>query len=110
MSTLGATSGVAALDFNEFYNVLDGQLVKTKNTRQSLNPSTLEPNPEVPVSTIEDVDAAVRFARVAAAQWVKVPLTERQQAVLNFAQGLRAEKDGFAMLTREQGKPVSSFK
>jgi acyl-CoA reductase-like NAD-dependent aldehyde dehydrogenase len=95
------------LDFAEFYNVVDGKLESTEETRRSLNPSTLEKNPPVPVSTRKDVDRAVQAAKVAAESWAAVPYKERQKAVARFADGLETLKGIFAhMLTREQGKPV----
>ncbi|KAH7459281.1 hypothetical protein FOMA001_g20108 [Fusarium oxysporum f. sp. matthiolae] len=95
------------LDFTEFYNVVDGKLESTEETRHSLNPSTLEKNPPVPVSTRKDVDRAVQAAEVAAESWATVPYKERQKAVARFADGLETLKGIFApMLTREQGKPL----
>lgn len=95
------------LDFENFSNVLGGELVKTKSTRQSVNPSTLEPNPDVPVSLAEEVDLAVKHGKAAAALWRNVPIEERRQRVIDFANGLRALREEFALLlTKEQGKPV----
>jgi acyl-CoA reductase-like NAD-dependent aldehyde dehydrogenase len=86
---------------------LNGNLVKTKSSRHSLNPSTLEANPEVPLSTIEDVSKTVQYAKSASKLWAAVPLGKRQQAVIEFANALLGFKDEFAlMLTKEQGKPV----
>lgn len=96
------------LGFTEFYNVVNGKLERTKETRHSLNPSTLDENPLVPVSTQKDVDRAVQAAKIAAESWAAVPYKERQKAVARFADGLQALKSSFAvMLTSEQGKPVS---
>jgi acyl-CoA reductase-like NAD-dependent aldehyde dehydrogenase len=101
------TNGKISLDFSKFYNVINGELLTTGTTRHGINPSTLEPNPEVPVSTPEDVNKAVEGARAAAESWAAVPLEERQQAVLKFAQALGSLAEDFgAMLTKEQGKPV----
>ncbi|KAF5004428.1 hypothetical protein FDECE_9066 [Fusarium decemcellulare] len=95
------------LSFTEFFNVVDGKLEGTRETRHGLNPSTLEENPPVPVSTRDDVDRAVAAAKVAAETWSNVPYKQRQQAVASFADGLEALKDDFAvLLTREQGKPL----
>ncbi|KAK3065149.1 hypothetical protein LTS18_008301 [Coniosporium uncinatum] len=106
MITNGETHG-AKLDFRTFRNVINGRLTKTVETRHGINPSTLESNPEVPVSTREDVDEAVRYARQASQSWAEVPLAERQQAVIRFAAALKVqEKEFAAMLTKEQGKPL----
>lgn len=54
-----SAQGGRSLDFSTFYNVIDGKLSPTKETRHGINPATEEPNPEVPVSTPKDVDRAV---------------------------------------------------
>jgi acyl-CoA reductase-like NAD-dependent aldehyde dehydrogenase len=96
------------LDWNHFYNIINGEKVSTAATRHSINPSTLQLNPEVPVSTPEDVDKAVIGAITAGERWAEVPLIERQQAVLGFAEALKSQKSDFArQLVKEQGKPVS---
>lgn len=102
----GSSSG--GLDFTKFSNVIDGKLSSTSKTRHGINPATDKPNPEVPVSTPEDVDRAVEAAKKVSKAWGKVSYADRRKAVLAFADALEKEKDGFArMLTKEQGKPVS---
>jgi len=97
MITNGETHG-AKLDFRTFRNVINGRLTKTVETRHGINPSTLESNPEVPVSTREDVDEAVRYARQASQSWAEVPLAERQQAVIRFAAALKVQEKEFAAM------------
>lgn len=95
------------LSFDTFFNVIDGKLSTTESTRCSINPSTLKNNPEVPVSTIADVEEAVQAARKAAESWSQVPWEDRRKAVEGFATALEIQQDDFAnMLTKEQGKPV----
>ncbi|KAI1405978.1 aldehyde dehydrogenase [Hypoxylon fuscum] len=94
------------LSFDTFFNVIDGKLSTTESTRCSINPSTLKNNPEVPVSTIADVEEAVQAARKAAESWSQVPWEDRRKAVEGFATALEIQQDDFAnMLTKEQGKP-----
>lgn len=93
--------------FDKFYNVVNGKLVTAEKTMHCINPSTMEANPEVPVSTQDDVDRAVSAAKSAQAKWETVSLADRQKAVLGFAMALDAHKEEFAnLLTKEQGKPV----
>ncbi|OAL27793.1 hypothetical protein AYO20_09646 [Fonsecaea nubica] len=102
-----ATSTSGSLDFTTFSNVIDGKLTSTEKTRHGINPATSKPNPEVPVSTPEDVDKAVAAGKEAFKTWSKTPYAERQKAMLAFADAMEKEKDGFAkMLTQEQGKPL----
>lgn len=96
------------LDFSAFHNVIDGNLSPTEKMRYGTNPSTLEANPASPLSTRADVDRAVAAAKKAYVAWSQTPLDARKQAVVNFAQAILKEVDGFAeILTREQGRPVS---
>ncbi|KAI0168559.1 aldehyde dehydrogenase [Pestalotiopsis sp. NC0098] len=94
------------LDFSAFHNVIDGNLSPTEKMRYGTNPSTLEANPASPLSTRADVDRAVAAAKKAYVAWSQTPLDARKQAVVNFAQAILKEVDGFAeILTREQGRP-----
>ncbi|VUC30186.1 unnamed protein product [Clonostachys rosea] len=95
------------LTFDEFSNIINGELRKTKQARYSINPSTLEHNPPVPVSSLDDVDEAVGHARNAFKSWSKIPLSARREAVVALAAGLHSLKSDFAhLLVREQGKPL----
>ncbi|KAI1464446.1 aldehyde dehydrogenase [Daldinia caldariorum] len=94
------------ISFDNFFNVIDGKLTSTETTRRSVNPSTLKNNPDVPLSTIEDVDKAVQAAKKAAESWAQVSWEDRKKAVEGFASALEAQIDDFAaLITREQGKP-----
>lgn len=106
--TSNGTNGHSkSLDWTKFSNTVNGQQKQTSETRHSINPSTLEEGPEVPVSTQADVDEAVKAAREAAPAWGEVSVADRQKAVLAYADALDAAKDDFTkMLTKEQGKPV----
>lgn len=106
-ATNGAGTG-SALSWDTFTNIIDGKAATTKNTRNAINPATEEPSSTVPVATEEDVDRAMEAAERAFGQWAAVPYAKRQQAVKDYADALEAEKENFAaLLTREQGKPVS---
>jgi len=104
----GVNGTHADLQWNTYQNVIDGILESTKETRHSINPATGKPNPEVPVSTPEDVDRAVAAAQKAFPTWAQTSWADRKKALLAFADGLEKNKEPFAkMLTQEQGKPVS---
>lgn len=106
-TTNGANGTDASLDWSTFKNTINGKQASTEKTRHGINPATGKPNPEVPVSTPDDVEKAIAAAQKAFKPWAKTPYSERKKAVLAFADALVAEKDGFAkMLTQEQGKPV----
>lgn len=93
--------------FSGFYNTINGKLTSTEKTRHGINPATGKPNPEIPVSTQQDVDVAVAAAREAFKTWSKTPWEQRKQAVLDFADAVEEHTDDFAkLMTQEQGKPV----
>lgn len=95
------------VNFEKFANVVGGLLKTTESTRHGINPSTLEPLAPVPISTTQDVDAAVDAAARGAAEWAKVPLEKRREALDRYADALAAQADEFAaMLVKEQGKAV----
>ena len=88
--------------------MINNKLTSTSATRHGTNPATLESNPEVPVSTLEDVDNAVASARKAFKPWAATPLEKRREALLAFCDAIHDHADDFApLLTREQGKPLS---
>lgn len=103
------TSNSTPLDFATFYNIIDGKLEGTAQTRHTVSPSTLEQNPPLPLSTAEDAHNAVAAAQKAVKKWAEVPWDERKKAVEGFAEALESQAEEFAqMLNTEQGKPVSS--
>jgi acyl-CoA reductase-like NAD-dependent aldehyde dehydrogenase len=104
MGSIGPTFDV----FSDYKNTINGKLTSTKETRFGINPATGKPNPEVPVSTKEDVDEAMAAGKAAFKKWAKVPWEDRKKAVLAYADAVEKYTDDFAkLLTQEQGKPVS---
>ncbi|KAK2794239.1 hypothetical protein FQN50_009933 [Emmonsiellopsis sp. PD_5] len=98
---------MAELDFTTFKNTIGGKLTPTAETRHGINPATGEPNPEVPVSTPADVDAAVKEGQTAFKLWSKTTYAERQKAILNYAAELEKHAEEFKeLLIKEQGKPA----
>ncbi|KAF2840721.1 aldehyde dehydrogenase [Patellaria atrata CBS 101060] len=103
----GSVNGPADLDFTKFYNVINGKLTSTKVTRHGVNPATLKDLPEVPVSTREDVDAAMKAAEAAFKPWATTSYDERRKLVLAFGDEFERQIGSFVkFLTKEQGKPT----
>ncbi|KAK5098231.1 hypothetical protein LTS08_006364 [Lithohypha guttulata] len=95
------------LEWSQYCNIIDGDLCTTPRTRHGINPATGKANPEVPLSSQEDVDRAMTAAQKAFKQWSTTSYDERRQAVLSFADALETEHAAFSsMLTQEQGKPL----
>lgn len=98
---------MGSVKFDLFYNVINGNRVNTTERRHGINPANMEALPVVPISSIEDVNAAIVAARRIASEWANVPLHERQERVRKLADALESQTADFAkMLTLEQGKPV----
>lgn len=103
MGSIGASFDVCS----NFQNTINGKLSSTEKTRHGINPATGKANPEVPVSTQADVDAAVAAGKEAFKTWSQTPFEERKKAMLAFGDALEAHSADFAkMLTQEQGKPL----
>lgn len=89
-------------------NIINNEFVPTPTTRHSIDPATGEALYEVPVSRKEDLDAAVKAARVAFKSWSATPFSERAQLLLKYADALEANREQIEqLLTKEQGKPLS---
>jgi acyl-CoA reductase-like NAD-dependent aldehyde dehydrogenase len=100
---------IGAIDFTSFSNVINGKLTHTSEQRHGINPATKKPNPEVPVATQQDVDDAVKAGKEAFKTWSKTSIDDRRKALQAYASALKENAKEFAeLLTREQGKPVSS--
>ncbi|KAM5368089.1 hypothetical protein ACJZ2D_009693 [Fusarium nematophilum] len=95
------------LNFAVFSNIINGQPSETTIQRQGINPATEEALFPSPVSSQDDVDAAVKAARTAFQSWRKSSLEERKEKIRAFAAQLLALKSEFSqLLTTEQGKPL----
>ncbi|KAL4781467.1 aldehyde dehydrogenase domain-containing protein [Aspergillus varians] len=92
---------------DNFQNTINGKQTSTTEKRHGINPATGEPNPDVPVSTQQDVDNAVAAAEAAFTTWSDVPLAERIKAMFAFADAVEQHAADFAkLLIQEQGKPL----
>ncbi|KAI1259454.1 aldehyde dehydrogenase-like protein [Xylariaceae sp. FL1019] len=98
------------LNFTSFSNVIDGKCVDlvSGQTRRTLNPATLEENPELPIASHDEVNRAVNAAQRAAKSWAALPWETRRTKLNDFITAFEANSEGFAeMLVREQGKTLN---
>ncbi len=89
---------------------IDGKDVmsKTNQWRDVVNPATQQVLARVPFATNEEVDAAVKSAVKAFAQWKKTPIGTRSRIFLKYQQLIRENMDSLAAtLTAEQGKTLA---
>lgn len=97
------------MNFSSFLNIVDGKETPTQAARYGINPANKENLWPAPVSTLDDVHAAVDSARRAAPAWAATPWSDRQGCVSKLADALAGHAQGFAkLLTLEQGKPVGN--
>lgn len=93
----------------ELPNFVDGAWRKaaTPTSLAVENPATREPLARVPLSTRDDVDAAVRAAQAAFTEWRRTPVTERIQYLFALKPLLEQHLDDLARtITQECGKTL----
>ncbi len=89
-------------------NFVGGTFVaaETEATSEIVNPATGRVVALAPVSTDADVDAAYRSAAAAFEEWGQTTPSQRQQALLKFADAVEKRADEFVRLEGENtGKP-----
>lgn len=92
-------------------NIINNEIVTTVESRYSINPSTGESLPDVPVATKEDVDRTVEYSRAAFKQWSKTTFEHRASLLLSYADAILAQQEPLErLLVLEQGKPMSLAK
>lgn len=107
INTTSGINGYKVLDWTKFWNVIDGRLESTKETCGSINPATGKPWANVPLSTQDDVETALKAAKTAFKSWSTTTWESRAELIRQYADAIEAEKANFAeLLVNEQGKPV----
>ena len=90
-----------------YLNTINGQLVGSDKTFESLNPATGESLGSVPISTQQQVSEAVAGARAAQPAWAAKPDAERKALMMKVAEVIKANAPYLTeWVTREQGKPL----
>lgn len=90
-------------------NFVDGAWVRSSGTTllDVKNPATGEVLAQVPLSTAEDVDRAVRAAQAAFPAWRATPVVQRARYLFKFKALLDQHKEELAQLcTQEHGKTI----
>ncbi len=88
-------------------NALNGELVESASDRSQpvFNPATGEAIGTLPLSTTDEVDAAVASAKAAFPAWSRTPPLKRARVMFRFLELLNANTDKLAKeLSREHGK------
>lgn len=101
-----APAKVTTIDFGTFANVIDGQLRNSKNKYCGIDPTTKEPNWDVPVASHDDIEDAVAAGNKAYAKWKKTSWEERTQYLERFREVFFSYQEELTdVLVKETGKP-----
>jgi betaine-aldehyde dehydrogenase len=103
-----ATSAGPTASPRTLRNFVGGEYVdaQTDATLDIVNPVTAQVVAQAPVSSAADVDAAYAAASAAFEEWGRTTPSERQQALLKFADAIEARAGDFIRLESENtGKP-----
>ncbi|KAF2737146.1 aldehyde dehydrogenase [Polyplosphaeria fusca] len=99
-------SKVSTLDFEKFYNTVNGQQRGSKNIHHGVNPATGQELWDVPIGTSQDLDDAVAAAQKAFPAWRDTPIEKRKEYLMKFVDLFQAHADDFTtLLCKESGKP-----
>ena len=101
-------SKVSTVAWDQFYNVINGQNRTGKEKYQGTNPSTGEKLWGVPVATQQDVDEAVKVAKVAFESYRETTVEQRKEYLRKLKDQVSAHIEELTeLLCHETGKPVS---
>lgn len=101
-----APSKLETISFTIFSNIVDGQPRSSKTKYHGIDPTTKQPNWDVPVATPEDVEDAVAAANGAYAQWKTTSWQYRTERIARFKEALESYQDEMTdLLVKETGKP-----
>ncbi|CAL5868608.1 uncharacterized protein PFLUO_LOCUS2835 [Penicillium psychrofluorescens] len=97
---------MSKLNFDTYYNVINGQLKGSDEQYFSINPFNEEKLWPVPVATAEDLDEAVNAGNAAFGKWQHSSVEERRRRCNEFADSLLAQKnDWVEAISKETGQP-----
>ena len=88
-------------------NAIGGKLTTSKSSRLQgvFNPATGEQSSQLPLSTVEEVDAAVEAAKAALPAWANMPPMKRARIMFRFKELLDRHADELAReISKEHGK------
>ncbi|MDC3423184.1 aldehyde dehydrogenase family protein [Aquibacillus sp. 3ASR75-11] len=90
-------------------NYINGEWVNGEGKRYTpvINPANSETIVEVPLSTVNDVDNAVKSAKTAQKEWALVPAPQRAEILYHVGYLMKERKERLSqLLTMENGKVI----
>ena len=99
---------VSTLDFEKFYNIIDGKQRGSDKIHHGVNPTSGQELWDVPIASEQDLNDAVAAAQKAFPAWRDTPLEKRREAIGKVAELFSQHNEEFiTLLCKESGKPVS---
>lgn len=101
-----APSRLETISFTTFSNIVDAEPRSSKTKYHGIDPTTKQPNWDVPVASPEDVEDAVAAANRAFADWKTTTWEYRTERLARFKETLETYRDELTeLLIKETGKP-----
>lgn len=95
------------MDTKVLANYINGEWIKVKDTAAVKNPATGKEIVQVPLSSADSVDHAVRVAKQAQKEWSLVPAPQRAEVLYRVGYLLKERKERLSqLLTMENGKVI----
>jgi acyl-CoA reductase-like NAD-dependent aldehyde dehydrogenase len=98
---------ISTLDFEKFYNIVDGKQRGSEQVHHGINPATGQELWDCPIASEQDLNDAVASAKKAFPAWRDTPLEKRKELIGKLAESFQAHSEEFiSLLCKESGKPV----
>jgi acyl-CoA reductase-like NAD-dependent aldehyde dehydrogenase len=98
---------VSTLDFETFYNIIDGKQRGSDKIHHGINPATGQELWDVPIASEKDLNDAVAAAKKAFPAWRDTPIEKRKELLNKVTELYQQHNDDFVnLLCKESGKPV----
>ncbi|KAJ8114564.1 hypothetical protein OPT61_g3575 [Boeremia exigua] len=97
---------VSSLDFEKFYNVINGENRGSDQIHHGINPATGQELWDVPIGSNQDLNDAVAAAKKAFPSWRATPVEKRKELLGQLISLFQQHEDEFVtLLCKESGKP-----
>lgn len=101
-----APSRLATIEFDTFFNIVEGQNRSSKTNYNGIDPTTKQKLWDVPVASRDDVEDAVASAKKAYLSWKKTTWAERQKYIARYKEVYESyQEEMIELLLKETGKP-----
>lgn len=90
-----ASPWTSNISFNAFFNVVNGELRSSKAKYHGIDPATKQPNWDVPVASLQDVEDAVAAANSAHMTWRTTTWQHRIEKITQFKESIEAHREFF---------------